>query len=54
VPAVVLSTGAEPADELQLVSSFLTRPPFGRLRMIEAADSPAETAGRAAEALVLA
>jgi hypothetical protein len=51
VPAVVLSTGAEPADELQVVSSFLTRPPFGRLRMSEAAESPAETAARAAQLL---
>jgi hypothetical protein len=51
VPAVVLSTGAEPADELQVVSSFLARPPFGQLRMIEAAESPAETAGRAAQLL---
>ena len=51
VPAVALSTGTEPADELQLVSSFLARPPFGRLRVIEAAESPAETAGRAAQLL---
>ncbi len=51
VPAVALSTGAEPVDELQLVSSFLARPPFGRLHVIEAAGSPAETAGRAAQLL---
>ena len=51
VPAVALSTGAEPADELQLVASFLARPPFGRLRVIEAAESAPETAGRAAQLL---
>jgi hypothetical protein len=51
VPAVALSTGTEPADELELVSSFLARSPFGRLRLIESAESPAETAGRAAQLL---
>jgi hypothetical protein len=51
VPAVVLSTGAEPADELQVISSFLSRPPFGRLQVIEAAGSPAGTAGRVLQQL---
>ena len=47
LPAVVFATGGEPADELQLVSSFLSRPPFGRLHLVEAAGSPAEAADRA-------
>jgi hypothetical protein len=51
VPAVVVATGDEPADELQLVSSFLARPPFGRFELIEAGDSPAEVAERAVQLL---
>jgi hypothetical protein len=43
VPAVVLRTGNEPFDELQVISSFLSRPPFGRLHLVE----PGEARDRA-------
>jgi hypothetical protein len=50
-PAVAL--GAEDADEddLLVVSSFLARPPFGELDVLDAATAPAEVAKHAARLL---
>jgi hypothetical protein len=52
VPAVVLPGGARLDEhDLKLASSFLARPPFGRLHVIESAGSPAEAAEQAARLL---
>jgi hypothetical protein len=50
LPAVAF-VGAEPdPDDLRIASSFLARPPFGRLHTIGGSESPAE---RAEQALAL-
>jgi hypothetical protein len=51
VPAVAFSSGSVAADYLRVVSSFLDRPPFGPLHVVEAGASAAEDAERAARLL---
>ena len=46
-PAVALLGGEPDPDDLRIASSFLARPPFGRLHAIAPSGSPAEDAEQA-------
>jgi hypothetical protein len=50
LPAIAFVTGEPDPDELRIASSFLARPPFGRLHAITGSGSPVE---RAEQALAL-
>jgi len=50
-PAIVLGAERADADDLSVASSFLPRPPFGRLHVLDTAASPAEVAKHAARLL---
>ena len=49
VPTVALTPGPEPADErdLRVVSAFLSEPPYGRLRLLDAGGEVEEVAAQA-------